>query len=365
MTTISGRVVDADGAGAPSIEMEVRCDATNPPWIDYPMTNASGYYSDTLGGNKAFCSPPAYSGYEVTALTVPLGGGSYQSWNGRWNETIVTWAPQVVNLHLPLNYVSNYLPTIFDYTNAPAAQGYTDINSATGASVSESYTYSWTAGAQVYGISGGTSGSQQSSKSWTWQSTIGNNEGTLCYAVQYMVTGTAQFNALSRHWSFDQNNLDPHDGDFCANIPGFTTPQPWIQNSTAGGAYYLPGPPNSKYANGLTNVTLWKGAYIGNESGFSVSGTTQTGLNFGFSLSFALPGAPSVSATASESWSQTVSQSVSWGFTVYGESQTAVSCYNILGEGGSQAQNTATTIAIYYWQGFTETIEGQLTPYCN
>ena len=255
--------------------------------------------------------------------------------------------------------------TIFDYTSGPAAQGYTDINAATGASVSESYTYSWSAGAQVYGISGGTSGSQGSSQSWSWQSTIGDNEGTLCYAVQYVVTGTAEFNALTRHWSFGQNEFDSHNGDFCANIAGFTMPRPWIHNSTAGGAYYLPGPPTSKYANGLTNVTLWQGEYIGNESGFTLSGTTQTGLNFGFNLAFTLPGAPSVSATASEDWSQTVSQSTSWGFTLYGESFTSVSCYNVLGEGGSQAQNTATAIAIYYWQGYTETNGGQTTPHCN
>ena len=356
-TYLSG-TVNLQGAGAAPTGtiVEAYC-LGNSQYIYYATTSSTGSFTN-LGGSHLYCAP--------TPTVITATSGTANGYFGYWNESVMLWGLQPsVSFVLPSNYVSNFLPTIFDYTNAPPAQGYTDIQAATGADVTEAYTYSWSAGAQVYGISGGASGSQTSSQSWSWESTIGNNEGTLCYAVRYDVSGTAQFNAQNRHWSFAQSNSDPHSGDFCADIQGFTMPQPWIHNSTAGGAYYLPGPSTSKYVNGLTNVTLWQGNYIGNKSGFTASGTTQTGLQFGFSLSFGLPGAPSVSATASEDWSQTISQSVSWGFTVYGESFTSVSCYNVLGEGGSQANDAATSIAIYYWQGYTQTIGGQEYPFCN
>jgi hypothetical protein len=363
--TISGQVVDANGAAAPSgIELEVRCADTTALGIDYPSTSAGGYNSVQLLGNLEDCEQDG--GYLVTAYAQPtLSGAGYASWPDHWNETIVTWAPQVVNFDVPVNYLSSYVPTILDYADSPAAQGYTDITAATGAGVSESYTYSWSVGAQVLGISGGASGSQTTSEGRSWQSGIENNEGILCYAVQYDVSGTAQFTAQSREWSFSQDNFDPQNGDYCANTVGFTVPQPWIHNSTAGGAYYLDGPPTSKYASGLTNVTLWQGEVMGNESGFVVSGEVQTGISYGFSLDFGLPGAPSVGTTVSEQWSESVSESASWSFTVSGESQTAVSCYNVLGSGGSQSHNDAAAIAIYYWQGYTEMIDGVNYPFCN
>lgn len=115
----------------------------------------------------------------------------------------------------------------------------------------------------------------------------------------------------------------------------------------------MPGPAGSNWTNGLLNVPLWKGDSVPYQLTISRTTSSTTGVNFDFEISGSLAGVIPLSFQPSEGWSQTVTSSGSTElvYDIVGPSSTAVSCYNVFGEGGSLAADTADMIAIYYWAG--------------
>lgn len=359
MTTFQGTVQglgsnnQPNGLYAPyNLELRAICDA-EPSLIDYgTVNNLAGVYQinvdNWFGMGYSTCE-----GISVEVLNYP--GDGYASWNGYWNETVVTWAPQVVNFVLPMNYLTGYTPGILDFSNAPSTAGYTSIEYEQSVGFQNTYTYTWSAGAQVTGIGGGASGSTQSGTGVTAQTGWVADYGSLCVVFQYEVTGTVQFTAMSRAWAFSQTLFDAQNGEFC-NQAGYTVPTDWFNNETSASndIYYLEGPANSKWANGLHNVPLWQGDSFPYAVTVSSSESSMTGIDMDFALSGALAGALPLSFQASEGWSQTVTttSSVELSYDIVGPSSSTVSCYNVFGEGGSQSANTADMVAIYYWTGF-------------
>ena len=179
-----------------------------------------------------------------------------------------------------------------------------------------------------------------------------NNEGTLCYAVHYVVTGYVQFTAMSRHWAFSQSLVDPHYSNYCNQVSGYQIPADWMANGTVGnGVYYLPGPPDSNWSSALHNFPLWDGNGFTNSTTLTSTETVSTGLDFQFSVTGDLPGAPTVSVSVSESWGQSISVSTTLSVGVHGPGTGAVSWYNVEGEGAGGTSNAAETVSVFYWQG--------------
>jgi len=383
---LTGLVRDAQGSTPPYYPMPVWVSCTKGGQITNwtSGTTASGAYSVSMYPDSGSgCQVLTVTVYNSYCLTTPSGQAGFDSepfqwywnygpgspcaehpgplWTGHFNETIAPLAAQWMHFLLPLDYVTGYMPSIIDYSNAPSS-GYTDLSVASGTTYGESYTYSWSVGASVYGLGGGASGSKSYSTSYGTTQVLGNNQGTLCYAVKYDVTGTLQFSASTRTWGYGQTLFNPQDGNFCNQIAGFQIPTDWIENGTGSGAYAMPGPANSSWANGLVDFPLWEGNYYGYGITISSSYGTTTGADFGFQVSGTLAGVLPLSFQASEGWSQTVSGSGSTTLTfdIQGPGS-GVSCYNVFGDGGSATQKTADMVAVYYWPG---SVVGGV-PYCG
>lgn len=355
-TSISGFVTLAGGGNGGQTPYHTNVEVYCP---DIPQgTGDNGWTVNSAGAYSIPIDLPSGCDGEpliVTATSYAPPIGDESGWFGYWNETVLFWAPQVVDLVLSPNYDSSYMPTILDYSNVPGVSGYSLLSVTEGVTYDESYTYGWSAGAQIYGIGGGGSGSTTFTNSYGAAKTYYNNEGTLCYAVQYVVSGNVEFSAISRTWAFSQSLLAPFDGNYCNQLPGYQIPQDWMTNGSVGNeVYYLPGPAGSNWSSGLHNFPLRDG------DGFAVGNTTTTtttvttGLNFGFTMTgVMLAGAPSVSASIQESWTQSISNSLTVGADITGPGQGSVSCYNVEGEGATSQANYAESISVFYWQGWT------------
>ena len=362
MTTIQGVVTDASGAtadGQYAVYAWCYDQYTGYLWTAQTTTNANGVY-DLNAGDTCWDEDV---GYNVGVLmpgstgTTYFGYAPFYQWWGHWNETIVTWAPQYVNFVLPMTYTSAYLPAYVDYSNAPlGSTTYTSLQIGTGESFENEYTYSWSAGASVGGIGGGTSGSETAGQSYGVSYQEGVNEGNLCWAVQYLVTGMVEYSALTRDWSYSQSLADPGGGNFCSN-EGVQVPSDWLTSSNS---YYVTMP-GTAYSNGLENVDLWDGETLQLTYTVSSSASISTGYDADFGVSGSLAGVLPLSFQASESWSQsaTSTSSSSFSFTLNGPGTGAVSCYDVLGQGGSS--HTADLISIDYWAG----IEVNNLPQCG
>lgn len=352
-TAITGTVNDSGGANAPSeFTIYASCGTPSSPDVWFGDTDTSilpsgkSYFS--LSTTDACVLAPGVTYTVVAAADDPSFFPGV--WYNHWNESVVIWGPQVVNFVLPLNYATGEVPDFVDYSNAPA--NYTSLSQGAGEGYENAYTYSWSVGAQVIGIGGGASGSTTSSTLVSENVVLGTTLGNLCYAVEYYVTGMIEFTGMTRAWSFLQTLIDPHNGDFCDEIPHFQTPADWIHNATGNGAYLMDGPSTSKWNGGLEDVPLWEGNFISYSLTISTTTSTVTGVNYGFQLSGTLAGVLPLSFQASEGWSQEVSSSTSTtlSYEIMGPGS-GVSCYNVFGEGGSQSLNTADMIAIFYWTG--------------
>jgi hypothetical protein len=380
LLTISGTVSDQNGTSLPSsgdLLVVMHCTGWVPQqaefgyswqyepkyWWNYTVTNSAGQYAFNV---NYYGEPASYGNvcngdgqnYVVQVINahVEFGGigPSDVIWPGVWNETVQFWSPQVVNFVLPMNYLTGYTPGIVDFSNAPADSGYTTLEVDQGAGYENSYTYDWSVGAQVVGIGGGSSGSTTAgtgvSAQIGWQATT----GSLCVAYQYEVSGTIQFSSVSRSWAFNQTLFDAQNGRFC-NQAVIPAPTNWFGNETNSNddIHFMPGPENSSWIDGLQDVPLWKGDSIPYHLTISTSISATTGFNVDFGLSASLAGVFPLSFQASEGWSQTVTSgsTIELTYDIAGPSETAVSCYNVFGEGGSLSADSADMVAIYYWPG--------------
>ena len=160
MTTFSGVIQDVSGNKAPqdtSVIAWCYNSVDNYHWTAqaFVQSTTTGQYSLTAWNG---CSPPNGNGYHVAVLL----GGTYlgylaDAWYGHWNETVVTWAPQVVNFYLPTTFTG---PTIVNYalfTNSNEV----NLEFCKYTSSSYSYTTSTTSTWGIAGFSGSTTSTVQ------------------------------------------------------------------------------------------------------------------------------------------------------------------------------------------------------------
>jgi hypothetical protein len=354
---VNGTVYGASGSGyvtAPSgVEVYFTCArpnvATQDYW-DYAYTDSYGQYSFNIhygpGGSMEECNEwgSRYAGFNISVH--PPG------WNGYFNETVYIWDAQTLNFYLPISYESGYTPAFLDFMNSPA--NYSQIYVGQGTAYENSYTYQWVVSGSVgldVNFGGGMSGSTTNTAGFSNEFQEGSNNGPLCWAAKYSVSGAIGFSAFSRGWSYLLSLTHATAGNFCSNV-GLQVPQNWIPNGTSAKSYFLPGPSNSTYVDGMTNVTLWNGEFIAYSATISSTVSTTTSVDLAFGLSGSLPGGPSLSLQASATWSQSVSvtSSTTFSYTLNGPGS-GVSCYNVIGEGGSFSKGTADFISIVYWAG--------------
>ncbi len=156
--TISGTVFDDNGTHAPSgVEVAATCNFKNAPWSLYGDTNSLGQYSIYVGskGTDNVClSLIGGAGREGYVLQVENGfcgiigcnSGDTQ-WNGRWNETVVVWAPQIVNFYLPTIFVT------YGFVNYALFTSSADVNLEFCQVTSSSWSYS-TSSSQTWSFLG-------------------------------------------------------------------------------------------------------------------------------------------------------------------------------------------------------------------
>jgi hypothetical protein len=175
-------------------------------WFNYTLTNSNGGYSfDVAMDSQIYGESGSICGiygryYAVQTENVPVfyvGGTEYASqatWTGVWNESIVTWAPQVVNVGLPNTYVSGFLPMTYDFTNS----SYTlfTVSSDSTMTTSESYALSVQGAISGVSVGGGTSYSTDAFVE-TQSVTPGVTGDSFVIQQEYEVTGTMVFNAIS------------------------------------------------------------------------------------------------------------------------------------------------------------------------
>lgn len=93
--------------------------AASGDWDVMGFTNARGQYSLAVGHNgEPMCT---YGGYGYFVVEVWNGYNDY--WANQWNETIVVWAPQVLNFYVPTSPLSS-TPVVaaMEFTHTGAAQ---------------------------------------------------------------------------------------------------------------------------------------------------------------------------------------------------------------------------------------------------
>lgn len=146
---ISGKVFDdavpAKQSGA-GIAVRSTCASTPSGWSTFPrlwITNASSAYNMPVpyAENSKGQVEPCQGGIAVSVLNLPVEyncgpgacwscfdyycGSSYNTssvWLGHWNETIVSWAPQVVNFYLPVSpLASQPIATAMEFTHTARA----------------------------------------------------------------------------------------------------------------------------------------------------------------------------------------------------------------------------------------------------
>ncbi|MGB7124114.1 MAG: hypothetical protein WBE40_04575, partial [Thermoplasmata archaeon] len=286
---------------------------------------------------------------QVANQPVTCSGGNCEAgqvFAGVWNETILTWAPQVVNFALPAIFLGPYIPQTVDFSNAPS--GYGSISYVQTFTTTETLAHEWsvTGGAVVIG---GASGSTSVTQSVASGGGPTSSVGGLDWGGEWNMTGTAFFNAVDRTWNVTSMSTvghaekDGYSSAFGAAMP----PDDFEPGELPSGAYYL------KDSDGVTMQDYPEPAGKGYTGSVETSSTTaiSAGISIGFSLSATLlPGAPPISFDGSTGWTQTSSTTYTQDlqFQIGGAN---ASCYDVFGEGGSSTANpeTADLIGVYYW----------------
>jgi hypothetical protein len=119
---ISGTVYDAANPSqtAPANTIvEAWCLANPNIWYAWGYTNSKGQYSlDVQQGSGSWeCQQWGNTGGEQ-AYVVSFGYDQGGYWLGHWNESIVVWAPQVVNFYLPENFLGLTMVNYGLFTNS-------------------------------------------------------------------------------------------------------------------------------------------------------------------------------------------------------------------------------------------------------
>jgi len=323
---ITGQVLGENGTAAAYTLVEIRCQTANPPWINYLQTNGNGYYTENLSiGNKVLCTAP-YHGYEITASAVTLGLSGYDSFPGYWNETIVVWAPQIVNFGLPTT-TETWLPmaAAFVNNNGRAIQGGTYYLDSTNSESSSGYSFS---------------SSIQFKESGNFTYPVNQNQVILgLYQTDGMLVMNATTNRTPyigaiQYWGPQLKSMDN---------PNYTADPDTLANfnpTNCAGSYEV-NKPAGTWWNGSTTVAgsvvqkIKAGVYL------------SWGIGVGIGVDFGLGGigigvGPDISFTLVDtSETVTVSETATWGWNVhYTESSQYYSvCFDTSGPGNTEVMH--------------------------
>ncbi|MFZ0892649.1 MAG: hypothetical protein WB782_07045 [Thermoplasmata archaeon] len=317
-STISGSIVNVQGKkpGA-GVYVYATCASwlpgwgpnSNPAgWTSWAVTNSNGQYSISTSGTYTpqFAANCADEGHDfaVSVVNTPtqyiLGGVVHMSavFPGNWNESIVAWAPQVVNFHLSLNYVSGFIPMTYDFTNSSYAEF--TVTKSTTLTTTESYSLSIQGAFSGISVGGGTS--SMASATVSTSSTLSGVKGdSFVIQQEYWVSGTTVFNGVTRSVSPFATYLEPSgtigsgptnvsdwmtrpacNSDpgvvFCQDYDGST---PFYANMTTGGSYSLStsfnvGVSIPVYIPGIGTLTF--SATASYTTGFMAAGSYTVGI---------------------------------------------------------------------------------------
>jgi hypothetical protein len=369
---IFGTVYNANGHHAGSgIVVTATCVkpyilSTGYPWNSYDTTDSNGRYWISIppeydqwaGSYMDICQsdqrPGSGGAMGYLVCLDNIGATSYtycgassgrplpqgNVWPGYWNETVVTWAPQVVAFQVSSNFVTGPIVQIADFSNANASHGFPD--SSMGYSIGTIYTTSsshcWTA---LWVFSGCSSASNAVGTSTTYSA----NGHNLVVTQQLWESGNVLFDAFSRQWSMASENY------YKGYAPPVNEPASWPIQDTM-----VPG--NSS----LYPLYAWGGqynkgvpVYLGSPDGGQVTvkstSTSYQVKGFSIGVSVGLYGVGIGTTVVTDQWSQTgastSSNTLFW--TVYGNSQTVPICYVVYGVGGSSSASSTTADAVGIW----------------
>ncbi len=149
MTTISGYVYGANSTSlAPGGEVEVWCLA-HPQYTIGTQVNSHGHYSVNIDftGVSDGCAGDGWTG-GMAAYMLSYGYPNSE-WLGHWNETIVVWAPQIVDFYLPLNQISTTpVVTVAEFSHT----GFASVGFCKSTSSSVETQAQYTASGSLFGV---------------------------------------------------------------------------------------------------------------------------------------------------------------------------------------------------------------------
>jgi hypothetical protein len=345
MTTFSGTIGDANGTSLPSV-VQVRDTCVDPA----PKNYAMAYFDAVVDKTYHYSMSQPFYASTINESTARCNGGflvyfqqnpSYE-WADVWNESFVTYAPQVVNFDLPMNYVVQDIPEILEFSNA--RPGYSTL------SYEESIT-STTTWTNTISVNGGVSGgalipaeaggtyetATTATQSITTQITYTSTNGSLEVFNTYWTSGMVEFNALTRQVTIA--DVTPYGAELNGEQTNYGVGD-WLNaTSTAKGVYPL---------DNWDQLTLTPGE--SRSENITMTGSNAVSTSVSLSVGFQLEiGGISAQVGLSLGWSTGVSTSYSHalGWEIGVPNGGTTSCFTVYGQGGSASQDTATIIGVW------------------
>jgi len=180
LDVISGTVYNSTGSTGPA-NLNVEATCGNPiHWTGEGLTNSHGQYTlISNGGGPQVCGT-----LPITVSVENWVDPGYQSivWSGQWNETMVVWAPQVMNFNLAANY-KTYVPSSVEFVHSSDAE------------ISSYSTQIYTTTENTWSYAGNGGSTSESSQA-AWGTTVPAGDSLLT-DTEWWTSGTAIFNAIN------------------------------------------------------------------------------------------------------------------------------------------------------------------------
>ena len=344
---VNGTITNSSGASpsgnTPMVITCVNPDLNGPGGPVYTYAT-DGYFSQlvwSVGNEPLGCieykDPIAV---EVLNYQNPDNIQNIQFWPGQWNESIVVYAPQVVNFVLPVNFVTPPRVVIADFSNANDSNGYpnSSMSYTTGSTYTTSFGHCWQA---LFVFSGCSSASTETASSTSYYA-VGHN---LVVTQRFWESGTVLFDPYSREFTVTSEDY------YAGYSPPVNEPASWpIQDTMnpSNASLYLLWSFGGQYSQG---VKVYEGSQDGGEVTVSSSQTSSQVQGFDLDLGVDLEGVSVSSTVVNDQWTQTATETTTdtLSVTLYGNSQTVPICYVVYGVGGlsSAASTTADSIGVW------------------
>jgi hypothetical protein len=331
-TSIQGTVYDATNNATPTqtLIVEAWCLSSVSSYV-WSYTNSAGKYSFSV--SSLGCS--SYGSGGKGAYVVNLGEANPGFWSGHWNETIVVWAPQTVNLYLPRDYVSGLVPATYDFTNS----SYTTFTVSTSQTLTNQEQTSISVQGALDGLSLGAGTSYQTTSSLTTQTTYTSVTGdSYQLSQEYDVTGMVVFSAISRATNLFADFFEP-SGTISS---GSTTISDWLARPACNSdptivicQYYQGSQPWTTTMSSAGSVTL------------------SSSFNIGVSLTVPIPGVGTASGSASATYTNTFTSQTTYSVGISVNPGSTSGCYEFEYEFQGDNSGTYGLIAHVWNLGFT------------